>query len=213
MRTKPFVLVGVALAVAHAAGRWRGRRTERTTNNRYLHDTVLPTLESFALATAADAERAQEKLADLRQTARTQAAALRRNLLDRGPEPVGALTDGLRSAIAEEERQGLRVDLVAETDPVLPGPRGLAVREAVREVLRNTRKHAGVDRAEVRIVERSGGVAVIAGDRGAGFRMDGQAGGFGIRESIVARMAEVGGSADIESRPGQGTTVTLWVPR
>jgi signal transduction histidine kinase len=208
MRTK---LALVALAAAHAAGVRRGRRAERAAVDRYLHDTVLPALEAFALATAGDADRAPEKLAELRRAARAQAAALRRDLLDRRPEPVSALSEGLRSAIAEEERQGLRVDLVADADPVLPSVRGLAVRDAVREVLRNTRKHAGVDRAQVRIVERSGGFAVIAADRGAGFA--GTPRGFGIRESIVARMAEVGGAARVESRPGGGTTVTLWVPR
>lgn len=207
MRTR---LALAALAAAHAAGVRRGRRAERTAVNRYLHDTVLPTLEAFALAAAGDADRAPEKLADLRRTARAQAAALRRDLLDRGPEPVSALSDALRSAIAEEERHGLRVDLVADADPVLPSARGLAVCDAVREVLRNTRRHSGVDRARVRVVERAGGIAVIAADRGAGF-----AGtpGFGIRESIVGRMVEVGGAARVRSRPGRGTTVTLWVPR
>lgn len=214
MRTVSLTLVVVAAAVAHAAGARRGRRVERAATNRYLHDAVLPTLEAFALAGPADADRAPEKLADLRRAARAQAAALRRDLLPQAEStPDCGLTARLRPAIAEAERQGLRVDLVAEIDPALPRVRGVAVREAIRESLRNTRKHAGVDRAQVLIVERSGGFAVIARDRGAGFRVGEPPGGFGLRESIVARMAEVGGSARIESRPGQGTTITVWVPR
>ena len=212
MRARPVVLLGAGLVVAHVAGVWRGRAAERTATNRYLHDSVLPTLEAFALGNAGDAGRAEATLAELRRAARAQATALRKDLVVRRSEPESALADGLRAAIADEERLGLRVDLVAEADPVLSRARGLAVRDAVREVLRNTRKHAGVDRAQVRIVERAGGFAVIAADGGAGFHVDGR-GGFGIRESIVARMAEVGGSARIESWPGRGTTVTLWVPR
>lgn len=213
MRTE--LLIGAALvAIAHVAGIRRGRRLARVTTNRYLHDVVLPALEAFALATTADADRAPEKLADLRAAARAQATALRRDLLPgRRVRADSSLAADLRSAIAEEERQGLRVDLVAEVDPELPASRGVAVREAIRESLRNTRKHAGVDRAQVRIVERFGGFAVIARDRGVGFRVGDPPGGFGLRESIVSRMAEVGGTAHIESRPGCGTTVTVWVPR
>ncbi len=36
--------------------------------------------------------------------------------------------------------------------------------------------------------------------------------GMGIRESIVGRLAAVGGSAEIVSRPGAGTEVRLHAP-
>jgi signal transduction histidine kinase len=36
--------------------------------------------------------------------------------------------------------------------------------------------------------------------------------GYGIRNSILARVAEVGGAASIDSHPGQGTRVDLRWP-
>ena len=36
--------------------------------------------------------------------------------------------------------------------------------------------------------------------------------GEGLTRSIRGRMAEVGGRAEITSRPGSGTEVTLWLP-
>ena len=64
----------------------------------------------------------------------------------------------------------------------------------------------------VRVEEQEGGVAVITRDHGAGFSIDTRPAGFGISESITARLAEVGGTARVESAPGNGTRVTLWVP-
>jgi signal transduction histidine kinase len=53
---------------------------------------------------------------------------------------------------------------------------------------------------------------VIARDHGTGFDADTVPAGFGITNSITARLVEVGGSAKIESAPGKGTRVTMWVP-
>jgi signal transduction histidine kinase len=35
----------------------------------------------------------------------------------------------------------------------------------------------------------------------------------GLPRSIRARMAEVGGRVEIDSRPGRGAEVRIWVPR
>ena len=59
---------------------------------------------------------------------------------------------------------------------------------------------------------RDNGIAVIARDHGTGFSDADRPAGFGISNSITARLADVGGSSTIESEPGRGTRVTLWVP-
>jgi len=54
---------------------------------------------------------------------------------------------------------------------------------------------------------------VITRDHGAGFSAADHPAGFGISESITARLAEVGGTSLVESGlAGGGTRVTLWVP-
>lgn len=209
-------LAGVAVAgwFAHAAGVRAGQARERAETNRFLHDSVLPTFEAFGLAMPSDDARAAVKLADLRRTARAQAAVLRRGLARRaGRDRINGLGREIGQLLEDFTVEGLRVDLTAHVDGVLPERRQLAVREALREALRNTVKHAGVDRTQVRVSERDGGIAVEALDHGIGFDLRSRPPGFGISESIVVRMREVGGTGAVVSQPGVGTRVTLWVPR
>jgi len=77
--------------------------------------------------------------------------------------------------------------------------------------LMNVRKHAGTSQAVVTIEPAHGGMRMTVRDDGKGF--DPSLGtGFGTTQSIIERMAEVGGSAEIDSAPGDGTRVTLWGP-
>ncbi|MEE6261341.1 sensor histidine kinase [Plantactinospora sonchi] len=206
-------VVGLAL-VAAGLGHRAGVRRERAALRRHLHDTVLPALDSFALAGAADPATATDRLAALRRAARAEAAALRRGLADPGGwRAAGPLDRELRALVDELARTGLRTELVIVDRPAsLPARRRAALRDATREALRNTVRHSGSRRATVRVERRDGGIAVVTRDEGVGFDPLARR-GFGISESIVARMAEVGGRADIESRAGWGTRVAVWVPR
>lgn len=199
------VMFGLGAWVAFTAGVRSGRAVERARADRRIHDTALPALDAIALL-AGNGE--------VRQVAREYAASLRHDLDRHGP---ARLSEDLADVVAEQERGGLRTRLQmcgldAQADARLPAERRSALREATGEALRNTARHSGVREAEVTAETRDGGVAVTARDAGAGFDMESCDPGFGIGESIVARMSEVGGSATIESRPGAGTRVTLWVP-
>jgi PAS domain S-box-containing protein len=92
--------------------------------------------------------------------------------------------------------------------------------QAVRELLFNTVKHAKVDRARVRMSRSNPGlVQVVVEDKGVGFdpqrkrdeQVDSHVGGFGLF-SIHERLELLGGTVRIESRPGEGTRVTLTAP-
>jgi signal transduction histidine kinase len=85
------------------------------------------------------------------------------------------------------------------------------LQDAANEALTNVRKHAGISRTQVSVSRTGGGVQVAIHDEGVGFDPT-QRAGFGTDESIVRRMAEVGGWAEIESATGKGTRVTLWGP-
>jgi signal transduction histidine kinase len=56
-------------------------------------------------------------------------------------------------------------------------------------------------------------VEVSVTDRGCGFDPSAVPSGTGLRASITARMTEAGGTAHIESAPGEGTIVRLTAPR
>ncbi len=216
LATAALVLTGLGTRLALAYGTRNGRLAERAQQHRMLHDTVLQTLEAMALSGTSDAE---ERLVEIRRLARAQAMEIRHTIesaaAERAEAGVRPLGEKLAALAAEMARDGLRAQLVVAEldDDTLSEVRQIAIRDAVREALRNTMKHSGTDRVVVRVEERDGGIAVITRDHGAGFSAAERPAGFGISESITARLAEVGGTSKVESGlAGGGTRVTLWVP-
>jgi signal transduction histidine kinase len=211
------IIIGLGTRLAMGVGIRRGRRAEHTRTQRMVHDTVLQTLEAMALSPVepTDLAGAQAQLTELRGIARAQAMDLRRGLSEPvdGSAPSG-IGEELAGVAAEMAREGLRARLVFTDvdDGLLSEARRRAVRDAVREAMRNTMKHAGTADVVLRVEQRDGGIAVTARDHGTGFSDADRPAGFGISNSITARLADVGGSSTIESEPGRGTRVTLWVP-
>jgi signal transduction histidine kinase len=87
----------------------------------------------------------------------------------------------------------------------------------VRELLANVVKHARADSVRVCLTCDAAGVVIVVEDDGAGFdpadvdmkmREDG---GFGLF-SIHERMADLGGTFEIQSAPGRGARATLTLP-
>lgn len=189
-------------------------RTLQQTERR-LHETVLNTLIALSrggVARGADhEERIRERCAE---SARLLTTLSHRPTTSWVGEPVsGALDRDVRSQVADLESSG--VDIQWQVDPLdrLPGPVYVAVRSAVAEALINVRRHAGARQVVVRGV-LSGGrttptVAFEITDDGIGFDPRAIESRFGLTEAILAPMAEVGGTAEVISSPGSGTTVTL----
>ncbi|WP_406639822.1 sensor histidine kinase [Amycolatopsis sp. WGS_07] len=209
------ILLGLGIRLALAYGIRNGRLAERARQHRMLHDTVLQTLEAIALGGPGDSD---QRLVEVQRLARAQAIELRQTIetaaAQREEEGARPLGEKLAALAAEMARDGLRAQLViAELDDdTLSEVRQIAIRDAVREAMRNTMKHAETDKVVVRVEERNGGIAVITRDHGTGFSPHERPAGFGISESITARLSEVGGTSLVESSPGSGTRVTLWVP-
>jgi signal transduction histidine kinase len=83
---------------------------------------------------------------------------------------------------------------------------------AVRELLVNVVKHAGVDAATVHIRWLEGQLVLSVVDQGAGFDSGSDAdGGFGLL-SMRERAHQLGGEMILLAAPGEGTRVTLSIP-
>ena len=63
----------------------------------------------------------------------------------------------------------------------------------------------------MRIARHRVGAEVEVEDRGVGFAPAAMSGGFGLR-SLRNRVEHMGGSVRIDSAPGRGTKVRVWVP-
>jgi signal transduction histidine kinase len=215
--TVALILAAVAAKVVAQRvelARRESQAAERARLMRTMHDTVLQSLEAMSLAAQVDRTTPEAALAELRGTARREAARLRRTLADLADERRSPLADSLAEVVEDAGQLGLSVRLVlvdAGEDHLTPARRD-ALREATREALTNVAKHSGSSAAVVRVDAADAGIEVVIRDRGCGFAAAEPREGFGIRESIVARMRDAGGSADIESWPGRGTRVRLWAP-
>jgi signal transduction histidine kinase len=102
-----------------------------------------------------------------------------------------------------------------EVDPALEGRRFEPSVEAAlyffaREALQNTAKHAPDARVKVEVRLESGCLELTVTDDGPGFEATAGT-GVGI-QNMADRLASLGGSFDIRSTPGEGTTVRGAVP-
>ena len=115
------------------------------------------------------------------------------------------------------ELHGLEVAVEAAHSFYLPDEDLLVLLfQSVRELLFNVRKHAGVDRAVVRLTEEAEHLVIHVRDEGRGFVIEEVAtlksqGGFGLF-SIRERLRLLGGHLEIRSQPGKGTHIEVHVP-
>lgn len=99
--------------------------------------------------------------------------------------------------------------------PALSAEQELTAFRVIQESIQNARKHARASSIVVRLTEEQGQFCVTIADDGRGFSPERvtthMMGGAGLR-GMEERAALVGGSIEIDSAPGEGTTITLTVP-
>jgi two-component system, NarL family, sensor histidine kinase UhpB len=117
-----------------------------------------------------------------------------------------------------QERYDLVCRIECENQPTpLSGDAAVVAFQAVRELLINVVKHAGVKEASVYIRRKEGAVIIDVEDRGEGFVPDSldlphaHGGGFGLF-SIRERLSLLGGHLQINSSPGDGTSAQIVIP-
>lgn len=122
--------------------------------------------------------------------------------------------------IQHEELTTCRVDFeVQGRIPRVSLPVKIAVYRILQEALSNVYRHAGVNRAIVRLSNRDGWVRLEVMDRGRGFTPPPLVGPEGTERGehiglrgMRERVSLVGGTFAIESAPGAGTRIVVEVP-
>src|SRR5204862_4692294 len=123
-------------------------------------------------------------------------------LADRG------LVEALRSQIA---RATINVRLETADIRRYPQEVEAAVYFCVLEALQNVSKYAQASDVVVRLREDRGDLAFAVEDDGRGFDTRTTRRGAGL-QNMEDRLSALGGSVEIRSRPGDGTTVEGWIP-
>lgn len=199
-----------------------------------IHDTlaqgltgIVAQLEAAELA-GRDEQRRARHLSLAKSLARDSLAEARRSVQALRPQLLeGArLPDALRE-LAEQWTLTSGIPVRAEVDgqaaPLQPALEVVLFR-AAQEALANIAKHSGAERAGMTLTYMHDLVSLDVLDDGAGFdarcpasaaaegeapRLDGS--GYGLA-AMRRRLVQVGGSLEIESAPGDGTTVSARVP-
>jgi len=196
--------------------------------SRELHDQMGQSIAALLLGLKALDDSAQFKSAEINrlhqlQDLTNQLAHVVHNLAS-SLRPTALDDLGLDTALSNQveewsERTGIRADLHCNglIQQRLSPQIETTVYRVVQEALTNVLKHANAQNVSIIVEHRGNRVRAIVEDDGAGFDVEAmiekplserRLGLMGMKE----RASLVGGTLDIESRPGAGTTVILYIP-
>ena len=195
---------------------------ERQRLARELHDSVSQALYGIALGArsarnrlARDPQRAVEPLDYVLSLAEAALADMRSLILELQPEAlereglVGAL---VKRAEAIKGRYDIDVRTDLPDEPPIPVGTKQDIYRIAQEALHNLVKHSHAKHASLRLRVDRDALTMEVADDGEGFDpSQSYPGHFGL-PSMRERAQSGGGELQIESRPGEGTTVRVRVP-
>lgn len=167
-----------------------------------LHDSVLQTLALI--------QKRADNPEEVQRLARGQERELRNWLFT--PTEKDTTRSAINRACGEvEDMFGVRIApvIVGEDAPLTDATHAAVL--AAREAMVNAAKHAGVDTVDV-YVENFGELNIYVRDRGPGFNLEQvPKDRHGVRDSIIGRVAKVGGAVTYSYQGG--TEVHITVPQ
>ncbi|MGN8026631.1 sensor histidine kinase [Microbacterium sp. 22242] len=219
-----------------AAQHRAGALAERARLSREIHDSVGQDLSSINLLLQAAEqgwerrpEAARDQVRSAADTARSALDEVRRVVRDLAPRELegaaGSLPAALARVVAETARRGVDVQFRSHgTATEVPLPVASAIIRTVRGALANVSEHAKAGRAVVSLTAQPDELRLDIRDDGVGFdarpsamaaraaqrRRAGR--GQGI-PGMAERIAQLGGTLQVESGPGEGTTLSVVFPR
>jgi len=197
---------------------------------RELHDGVIQSLIGLEMQvevwrrTAAESDPAVgDRLAHIQQVLRHEILDLRDLMQQLKPPSIDSthILEYLADLVGRFQQQsGITAHFVSEIDELTLSPHVCGeIARIVQEALVNVRKHSGARTVLVRVSAPEGYWKFEIDDDGRGF-------GFAGRHSqadleigrkgpvvIRERVRSIGGTLAVESAPGQGARVEVWIPR
>ena len=197
------------------------REEERARISREVHDELGQSLTAVKIDLAwlefrmPNTGGMVERIRSTRQLADSMIHSIRRISTELRP---AVLDLGLAAAVEWQvqdfqARSGIECTVRLLTRDVVAANASTAMFRIFQETLTNVARHSEATRAEVVLQKQGNRLVLLIHDNGRGFDQADAArskslGLLGMRE----RAAILGGRVDISSAPGQGTTVTAWIP-
>ncbi len=189
------------------------RTKEERRSTAIVHDTILSDLAAIAATPTTEIPR--QTLGDIARDLESLHSVAPMELPAAADDGAAWQRSATFRAVLEGGVGGLQIECTGDVsaigrlDPDVEGQLGLAVRQCLANVL----KHSGVTEAEVAVQSSDSDVMVMVIDGGVGFtESEVAADRLGLRTSIRGRVADVGGSVQLWSTPGRGTSVLIRVP-
>jgi signal transduction histidine kinase len=207
--------LGSALAAERQRATTDARAAERARIAREIHDAISQHLFGLRMI-AAGMRRADPGNLQARAIERISEEALRdMQTLLAELRPASLDGAGLASALldicaAYQDRLGVAVDASVD-DVTVPADVEHALLRVTQEACANAVRHGGARRLAVSLTGQDGHVELAIRDGGSGFDPAAPPAGSGLAH-IRDRVAELGGTVDIDSAPGRGATLTIRVP-
>jgi signal transduction histidine kinase len=208
----------------------RGGAAERARVARELHDGVIQSLIGLEMqvdvwrrTAETDGSAAASHLGHIQQMLRREIVELRDLIQHMRPLSIDAshLLEYLADLAERFQRQtGIVAHFVSEVDEVeLPAHICGEIARIVQEALVNVRKHSGARNVIVRVSAPDNQFKFEIDDDGQGFGFVGRYTNADLEVGrkgpvvIKERVRSIGGTLAIESAPGQGARVEVWVSR
>jgi two-component system sensor histidine kinase DegS len=203
-----------------------GQEAERARLAREIHDGPAQALANTVMRLQLveqmyrrQPEEVETELARLRTAVQDSLKDVRRFVFNLRPASLSdvGLVPTLQQHVRDyAEQYGVDVEINVPNNLALSPDQELVVFRVIQEALQNIHKHAEATAITVDLQQRQGGPLIVSvSDNGAGFnhkqvrqRQPSSSGLVSMRE----RAATVGGTLQIDSKPGSGTTVTLTLP-
>jgi signal transduction histidine kinase len=209
-------------AALEHAGHEAGVHAERERLAAEIHDTLAQGFTSILmLAQAArttllrDTAAADGQLDIMEKTARENLAEARSLIAALAPVDLTgrSLADALDRLAARHTRDTgtcVEVSIVGERSNAPTGT-DIALLRTAQEALANVGKHADATTVRIELRHENGRLTLAVTDDGQGFDPATICGGYGLL-GIRTRAAGLGGTCEVRSSPGQGTTVRVELP-
>jgi signal transduction histidine kinase len=201
---------------------------ERARVARELHDGVIQSLVGLEMQVdvwrrEAGEKTAASRLAYIQAALRKETLDLRDLIQHMKPPSIDAsqILDYLAELVARFEQQsGIAAHFVSEVDELMLSPHVCSeVARIVQEALVNVRKHSGAHTVLVRVSAPKGYWKFEIDDDGRGFGFVGRHSHADLEVGrkgpvvIKERVRAIGARLAVESAPGQGARVEVWLPR
>ncbi len=184
-----------------------------------IHDSVaqkltLATLYSSKLryeATSSDTAARQENISAIINDSLEELKDLSRTLFNYAIQDK-ELGELIKTECTKLNASGVcRVDAAIDCNQPLPFMVKSSVIRVVQEFIQNSLKHAGCSLITINVEKKEDGLHIFLNDNGKGFNPSSlQANGIGLN-NIKRRIKIIGGTFNLQSGPGAGTTLEIFI--